>query len=196
MQVTQNKTRGNVEELKNRLCWLLKPYRKFFRNEPKKRFNLYLDEVANAGRFVEQTVVEASDGMYSLIDADAYDFSDGTECKSCTVGWQYSYSKKTGKRKTTSRAASIGRTKLDGKIGPLRVIVFEPLTDALHCFFIPYEVYNSVKGIRFSFYIDGSPRREGNANTKLNTWDYEVHGLVAMSRMENTESRELVIENV
>lgn len=81
----------------------------------------------NITRMIEKSLAFQSNGLYTFVDADGYDFSDLSDAKTATVRMN-NYN--TGQCRVSIQ--NVGT-----KIGALRLIVFNPFTATIDYFFIP-----------------------------------------------------------
>jgi len=93
-------------------------------------------EIFNVHRLIEDSF--AAIGPYSFIDVSHADFSDGTECKTASIGVNYTGT--TG----NSFSGAIHSVKTSAgtlKQGALRVVIYNPHTDSLMYYFLPKEFW-------------------------------------------------------
>lgn len=87
----------------------------------------------NVPRLIEETM--AIVGGYEFVDGAHYDFSDGTECKTASVGINPSDKRyPNGYRATISNMSSGAGV---NKTGDTRVVMYNHLTDSVHFLYIP-----------------------------------------------------------
>ena len=118
-------------------------------------------------------------GQIRLVSKDAYDFADYSDAKlssvrTCSYGTVYS--------------APVNS--FHGKIGLLRVQVYERKKDQFYYFVIPNAAYSQISPkstIELRFELDGTPMRQPRRRRRINFWDYEVQSFeeMACSRRSN-----------
>ena len=115
-----------------------------------------------AGELAEQALVKKSKGKLkqNTRNKKASDFSDKSEHKYVTV---YAYG--------NNRRAGIAGLK--NKIGLLRVMVYDPLTDKNYFFKVPHSVYSKVTSPKIYFDSVGNPKAPTRRDANFNMWNYE-----------------------
>jgi hypothetical protein len=81
----------------------------------------------NIPRMIEKALAFQSNGLYTFVDADGYDFSDFSDAKTSSVRMNDHY----------RRRCSVSITSIGNKIGALRTVVFNPFTESIDYFYIP-----------------------------------------------------------
>jgi hypothetical protein len=126
-------------------------------------------DLINIGELAEVAIQRKGKLKKNARNTKGSDFIDKSDSKYVTVSH---YKTKLG---NISSCAVIGG--LRNKIGTLRVMVYEPLTDVNYFFKIPYRVYspytNADDSLKIWFNNDGSPREPIRSNIRYNLWDHE-----------------------
>mgnify|MGYP000084320414 CR=1 FL=1 len=126
-------------------------------------------DLINIGELAEIAIQRKGKLKKNPRNTKGSDFKDKSDSKYVTVSH---YITKLG---SVSSCAVIGG--LRNKIGTLRVMVYEPLTDVNYFFKIPYRVYapytDAEDSLKIWFNKDGSPREPTRSNIRYNLWDYE-----------------------
>lgn len=104
----------------------------FVGNPGLQSFALQYPEVFNVERLVEITMAHIS-GAYDYVDAEHYDFSDGSECKTASVCPNPSSSENSYRLEISNVISQSGVA----KTGAIRVVLYNPHTQRLHYYFIP-----------------------------------------------------------
>lgn len=114
------------------------------------------------GELAEQALVKKSRGALkqNTRNKKASDFNDKSEHKYVTVYAQ-----------TNIRRAGISGLK--NKIGLLRVMAYEPLTDKNYFFRVPHSVYSKVSSPKIYFDAEGNPRAPTRKDANFNMWDHQ-----------------------
>jgi len=110
-------------------------YNSVFASDPIKAEAFLADtRMLNIEYLVELTMAEV--GGYEFVDADGYDFSDGSECKTASVSKCLS-----NKNSVNSFQGSITnlKSKNTGKLksGDIRIVMYNPFLERCDYFFIP-----------------------------------------------------------
>jgi hypothetical protein len=107
-------------------------------------------EIFKVERLVEQAMAEV--GGYEFVDADKYDFSDYTECKTASIARSL-----VSRDSLTSYKGMITNVARDNrlKIWDLRVVVYNPHFESTQYYYIPKKDWTpKVRGSQKSKYID------------------------------------------
>jgi hypothetical protein len=115
-----------------------------------------------SGELAEQALVKKSKGALkqNTRNKKASDFNDKSEHKYATVG-----------PATNQRRCNIAGLK--NKIGLLRVMAYDPLTDKNYFFRVPHSVYSKVASLKIYFDRNGNPKAPTRQGANFNMWDYE-----------------------
>lgn len=123
----------------------------------------------NIGELAEFAIQRKGKLKKNARNTKGSDFEDNSDSKYVTVSH---YETKLG---TISSYASISG--LRNKIGTLRVMVYEPITDVNYFFRIPHRVYapytDADDSLKIWFDSNGDPRVPTRSNIRYNLWDYE-----------------------
>lgn len=148
---------------------------KFFIGKPDRIIDgLSFPDEFNITRMIEKALAYQSNGLYTFVDADGYDFSDHSDAKTATV--------RMNNHKTKQRMLTI--SSVGNKIGALRLIVSNPFTDRVDFFYIPqkdkklfisYESYG-----KHHIYVPWSHK---NGYNKLNR--FQVASFRELARMSD-----------
>lgn len=128
--------------------------------------------VIQVSTFFEHTV--AHKGGYTVVSEDTHDFDDHGDGKLCCVRTS-SYG--------TRYSAPV--TNVSGKIGTLRVQVYERKQNKFYYFAIPRQAYKHIEkssNIEIPFELDGTPKRFPMRSVKQNWWIFEVPTFEAMCK--------------
>jgi hypothetical protein len=123
----------------------------------------------NVGELAEVAIQRKGKLKKNARNTKGSDFNDNSESKYVTVSHY--------KTKQGSLASYASIAGLRNKIGTLRVMVYEPLTDVNYFFRIPHRVYAPYTDVDDSLKIwfdsNGDPRVPTRSNIRYNLWDYE-----------------------
>lgn len=155
---------------KNLLATLITDNHPVFKEEPMKSILLANPEYFNVEHLVEATMAHV--GGYDFVDANHYDFSDGSECKTGTI-YQYPTTQFGEVSSCRSKAGTI-------KTGPVRAIMINPVEEKLHYIYIPNEVLveKLSKNNRSSFRLSYSKKTKDFTNYCVN------HGCIEFDTFE------------
>lgn len=100
-------------------------------------------KIFNIEHLIELTMAQL--GGYEFVDGAHCDFSDGSECKTCSVHFNPTTPKSNTHRLEISGVVSPGGIK---KSGPLRIVLYNPCNSSVSYYFVPNDKIESL-GINY-----------------------------------------------
>ena len=137
------------------------------------------DNVITTEMLHEKAIVMVNPNL-KRVTMDGMDFDDGSDAKKATTIKVHERKLATGRKDARRRAAII--SSIATKVGTLRCIVAETITNKLYFFAIPYDAYKNKNKLAIYFNWDGTPKRDGK------WFQYECDTYEEMANVPNTRS--------
>ena len=114
-------------------------------------------------RLMEMVTADQSNGQYSVVSKDAYDFSNGDDMKTVSVNY----------RKSAKSTGMIIITAIKNKVGKLRVVALDPKTEKFRFFIIwDFESVRNYNRIEFSADPNSNSKyTNGKCGIELNSFE-------------------------
>ena len=144
-------------------------------------------ELLNAGEiqietFIENVIADNSGGTFVKESGDGRDFSDNSDAKKSIVQFH---------RERYDAAV----TGIKGKLGILRVVVYDKHNDNFHYFKIPKFAYGNIGMIEISFNVKDQGISKCIPNRSTKWWKYEVMTLEELCNDTLTINRDISTNN-